>query len=72
VAEHNITCLMITHNIPSALELGNKTIMMNDGQIVLTLEGETRRSLSTQQLLDLFKANAKGSLETDRVLFSVE
>ena len=72
VAEHNITCLMITHNIPSALELGNKTIMMNHGQIVLTLEGETRRSLSTQQLLDLFKANAKGSLETDRVLFSVE
>jgi len=72
VAENNITCLMITHNIPSALELGNKTIMMNDGQIVLTLEGETRKSLSTNQLLDLFKAHASRGLETDRILFSAE
>ena len=72
VAENNITCLMITHNIPSALELGNKTIMMNNGSIVLELTGETRRSLSTQALLDLFRAHAKGSLETDRILFSAE
>ena len=72
VKEHNITCLMITHNIPSALELGNKTIMMNNGSIVLELAGETRRNLSTQALLDLFRAHAKGSLETDRILFSAE
>ena len=40
VAENGITCLMITHNIPSALALGNRTIMMNDGKIVLELAGE--------------------------------
>ena len=34
VAENNITCLMITHNIPSALQLGNRTIMMNEGRII--------------------------------------
>ena len=28
VSENKITCLMITHNISSALELGNRTIMM--------------------------------------------
>jgi len=72
VKENNITCLMITHNIPSALELGNKTIMMNDGRIVLTLEGKTRQSLSTNQLLDLFKAHANKGLETDRILFSAD
>ena len=72
VHDHNITCLMITHNIPSALELGNKTIMMNDGNIVLELSGETRRSLSTQALLDLFRAHASRGLETDRILFSAE
>ena len=32
VAENNITCMMITHNIRSALELGNRTIMMDAGQ----------------------------------------
>jgi len=72
VAENHITCLMITHNIPSALELGNKTIMMNDGRIVLELEGETRKGLSTQALLDLFRAHAQRGLETDRILFSAE
>ena len=72
VKENNITCLMITHNIPSALELGNKTIMMNEGRIVLELAGETRRNLSTQALLDLFRAHASRGLETDRILFSAE
>ena len=72
VKENNITCLMITHNIPSALELGNRTIMMNDGQIVLELEGQTRKDLTTPQLLDLFKEHASHSLETDRILFSAE
>ena len=28
VAEHGITCLMITHNLASSLALGNRTIMM--------------------------------------------
>ena len=72
VAENRITCLMITHNIPSALELGNKTVMMNDGRIVLTLEGQTRRSLSTSQLLDLFRAHAGKGMDTDRVLFTAD
>lgn len=72
VAENQITCLMITHNIPSALELGNRTIMMNDGRIVLELEGETRRNLTTEQLLTLFRTHSKGSLETDRILFSAQ
>ena len=72
VADNHITCLMITHNIPSALELGNRTIMMNDGRIVLELEGETRKQLTTAELLALFKERASHGLETDRILFSAE
>ena len=37
VAENNITCLMITHNLASSLALGNRTIMMADGKILLDL-----------------------------------
>ena len=51
VAENEITCLMITHNIPSALQLGNRTIMMGNGRIVLELSGEQRRHITTEQLL---------------------
>ncbi len=67
VAENNITCLMITHNIPSALNLGNRTIMMNNGGIVLELSGKERAEMTTEGLL---KAFHQQSVASDRILFS--
>ena len=69
VADNNITCLMITHNIPSALELGNRTIMMNAGKIVLELSGQQRRHITTEQLL---KAFHEQGMSNDRILFSAD
>ena len=69
VAENSITCLMITHNVPSALRLGNKTIMMKDGRIVLELSGDTRKTITTEQLLQAFRQQG---LDNDRILFSAE
>ena len=69
VAEDHITCLMITHNIPSALSLGNRTIMMREGKIALELEPERRKTITTTELLDIFRTQ---SLESDRILFSAE
>ena len=69
VAENNITCLMITHNIPSALALGNRTIMMNNGSIVLELAGEERASMTTEKLLKKFHEQG---MSNDRILFSAE
>lgn len=40
VSEQNITCLMVTHNMHQALELGNRTLMMDSGNIVLDVSGE--------------------------------
>ena len=69
VAENHITCLMITHNIPSALSLGNRTIMMNNGQIVLELAGEERANMTTEHLLKVFHEQG---VSNDRILFSAE
>ena len=69
VAEHAITCLMITHNIPSALNLGNRTIMMREGRVALELEPERRKTITTTELLDIFRTQG---LESDRILFSAE
>ena len=69
VAENHITCLMITHNIPSALSLGNRTIMMNNGRIVLELAGAERENMTTEQLLKVFHEQGVSS---DRILFSAE
>ncbi len=66
VAENNITCLMITHNVPSALSLGNRTIMMKDGRVVLELAGTRRAAMTPEDLLKAFH------VETDRILFSAE
>ena len=43
VAENHITCLMITHNMHAALELGNRTLMMDSGHIVLDISGGRTR-----------------------------
>ena len=69
VAENGITCLMITHNVQSALSLGNRTIMMKDGHIVLELSGDTRKTITTEQLLQAFHQQG---LDNDRILFSAE
>ena len=67
VAENNITCLMITHNLASSLALGNRTIMMAGGRIALDLKNEQRQGLTPDDLLQLFRSQG---LDNDRILFS--
>ena len=67
VAEDRITCLMITHSIPAALALGNRTILMGQGGIALDLSGQARAGLTAQGLMDLFRDQG---VDNDRILFS--
>ena len=70
VAAGNITTMMITHNIASALNLGNRTIMMNNGQIILDISGEKRKQITVPQLLELFKEKSQTVLDDDRILLA--
>lgn len=70
VAEHHITCMMITHNMRQALELGNRTLLMSDGGIVLDIGGEERAHLTVDDLLARFKAGTGHALDNDRILLS--
>lgn len=70
VAEANITCLMITHNMQSALDLGNRTVMMNHGRIIFDTSGEQRKNLTVKDLLEQFKIAAGAELDNDRMLLS--
>ena len=65
VKENQITCLMVTHNIPSALALGNRTVLMHEGAVTLELSGPERADLTPEKMLALFK----DSITTDRILF---
>ena len=70
VSEQNITCLMVTHNMHQALELGNRTLMMDSGNIVLDVSGEEREKMSVDDLLEQFAVCAGKALDNDRILFS--
>ena len=67
VAENNITCLMITHNLASALAMGNRTIMMADGRVVLDIGGDERKGLTVDDLLQRFRTQG---LDNDRIMLS--
>ena len=72
VAENHITCLMITHNMHAALELGNRTLMMDSGNIVLDIHEEEKKGLTVEGLLEKFKTGAGKMLDNDRILLSGE
>ena len=70
VSERSISCLMITHNMHQALELGSRTLMMDAGRIVLDVSGAQRAGMTVQGLLDAFAAQAGTAFDNDRVLLS--
>ena len=70
VAENRITTLMVTHNMQQALELGNRTLMMDSGHIVLDVQGEERAGMTVNDLLERFRAGAGKNLDNDRILLS--
>ena len=70
VAEHRLTTMMITHNMRQALELGNRTLMMDSGRIVLDIGGEERAGLTVDDLLKRFRSGAGKDLDNDRILLS--
>ena len=71
VAERQITCLMVTHNMHQALELGNRTLMMDGGRIVLDVSGDVRKGMTVEDLLSEFAKRAGKELDNDRILATV-
>lgn len=70
VKDNHLACLMITHNMHSALEMGNRTLMMDSGKIVLDISGEERAGLTVDGLLQKFSVGTGKELDNDRILFS--
>ena len=63
---------MVTHNMHQALELGNRTLMMDSGKIILDVEGEERAHMTVSDLLNKFQSNSKRALDNDRILLAME
>ena len=50
IENEGITTLMVTHNLEQALNIGNRTIMMHEGKIILDLKGKNRRDTTVSGL----------------------
>ena len=68
VREQQLTTLMVTHNMKDALQYGNRTIMMNDGRIIVDIEQETKLRLRVEDLLQMFEQSSGAALDNDRML----
>ncbi|KAB1554444.1 ABC transporter ATP-binding protein [Corynebacterium sp. 319] len=65
VEEGGLTTLMVTHNMEQAIRLGNRLIMMHEGQIVYEADQDTKKKLTVRDLLGEF-ANIKGATLSDK------
>ena len=70
VTENKLTTLMITHNMNDAIAHGNRLIMMYDGHIVVDVEGEEKKKLTVEDLLNLFVKASGKEFANDRALLS--
>ena len=70
VTENHLTTLMITHNMRDAIAHGNRLIMMQDGKIIVDVEGEAKQKLTVEDLLKLFAQASGTEFANDRAILA--
>ena len=55
VAESKLTTMMVTHSMRQALDVGERTVMLHQGQVVLDVSGDERRGMDVPDLLAMFE-----------------
>ena len=70
IKKHNLTALMVTHNMRDAIEHGNRLIMMNAGKIIYDVSGEEKKNLTVEALIAKFSETSGEEFANDRALLS--
>ncbi|MDD4363774.1 MAG: ATP-binding cassette domain-containing protein [Atribacterota bacterium] len=69
VKEKKLTTIMVTHNMQEALRLGNRTIMMDRGRVILDISGKEKENVTIDYLLKQFaKLRKEEYIEDELVL----
>lgn len=68
VESHDLTTLMITHDMNHAIEYGNRLIMLYQGKIVVDVKGEEKKNLTVEDLMRLFRQNSGETLVSDELV----
>lgn len=72
IKEYKLTSMMITHNMSHAIEYGNRLLMMDKGEIIFDIEGEAKKELTVEKLIEKFHELRHKTFENDRTLLSAE
>lgn len=70
VEKNKLITIMITHNMADAIRVGNRLIMMHEGQIVVDVKGEEKKKLTIEQLLQMFERSSGSKFTSDKVMLS--
>ncbi|GIN90310.1 ABC transporter ATP-binding protein [Siminovitchia terrae] len=70
VEKDNLTTLMVTHNMQQALDLGNRLIMMDKGQVILEVDEKEKKELTIEKLLAEFQRIRGEQFASDKALLT--
>ena len=68
VAEQGLTTMMVTHSMRQALDVGDRTVMLHQGRVVLDVSGDVRKGLDVPDLLSMFEKVRGEELADDTLL----
>ncbi len=68
VSDTQLTTLMVTHNMQQALDLGNRLIMMDKGQIIFESNETEKQALTVDKLLSEFRRIKGEQMANDRAM----
>jgi len=69
-SDKKLTTLMVTHSMRDALAYGQRTIMMDQGRIILDIAGEERQKLDIPDLLELFGRATGREVDDDQLILA--
>lgn len=70
VKKHQLTTMMITHNLNAAIKTGSRTVMMDSGSIILDIAGAERDKMTLNDLLDMYSQKSSKAFDNDRMLLA--
>ena len=70
IQEHQLTAMMVTHNMKDAIAHGNRLIMMHEGKIIYDVSGEEKKNLKVADLLAKFEEVSGGEFANNRMMLS--
>jgi len=64
IKRHNLTALMVTHNMKDSIKYGNRIIMVDGGKIIFDASGDEKKNLTAREMLDKFASLNDDDSET--------